>query len=90
MSSLFLLRLPLNLPPLVSIRSIIYFRFFDLCRLYLRAGSQFMLMIKRKRKLRDAERDGKEKIFPTILDFLPLFIIKTHNTVRQALLAITA
>jgi len=37
MSSLFLLYLPLNLPALVSIRSIIYFRFFDLCRLYLRS-----------------------------------------------------
>lgn len=36
MSSLFLLRLPLNLPVLVSIRSVIYFRFVDLCRLYLR------------------------------------------------------
>lgn len=89
MSSLFLLRLPLSPPPFVSIRSIIYFRFFDLCRLYLRLF-EFMLVIKRKERLRDEEKDGKETVFPTFLLDSPLFIIKTHNTVRQALLAIIA
>lgn len=68
MSSLSLLRLPLNLPSLfISIRSIIYFCSFDLCRLY-RSGFQFMLMIKMMRK---GLREGyKRKDFFNITVFL--------------------
>lgn len=84
MSSPFLLRLPSNLPLLVSIRSIIYFRFFDLCRFY-----TFRISVYVDDERKEETRRRVEKIFPTVLDS-PLFMIKTHNTVRQALLAITA
>lgn len=63
MSSLFLLRLPWNLPVLVPIRSVIYFRFVDLCPLvfYACSGFQFMLMIKEEKKIESREEEERKR-----------------------------
>lgn len=67
MSSLLLLCLPLNLPLLVSIRSIIYFPFFELRSVC--SGSQFMLDDKKEEKIERRGGGGKRKDFSNITQF---------------------